>query len=144
MPQINNLERIYFIFLLGGSVTIYCETCLYLGCYAIEDCGGLDASAVDPGNSLRVEAPENSLVVVAPAVVPSVALRSLAEVDRSHDNAATDTLGPTLHSYDLNKLRGFINTVNTIQCSSIILSPPLRNVQFDHNNRRTAKTHVRP
>ena len=30
MPQINNLERIYFIFLLGGSVTIYCETCLQL------------------------------------------------------------------------------------------------------------------
>ena len=28
MPQINNLERIYFIFHLGGSVTIYCETCL--------------------------------------------------------------------------------------------------------------------
>ena len=31
MPQINNLERIYFIFLLGGSVTIYCETCQLLG-----------------------------------------------------------------------------------------------------------------
>ena len=27
MPQINNLESVYFIFLLGGSVTIYCETC---------------------------------------------------------------------------------------------------------------------
>ena len=55
------------------------KDCIYLGCYAIEDWEVLDASAVDPGNSLRVVAPENALVAVAPVV----ALRSLAAVDRT-------------------------------------------------------------